>query len=146
MVNLRDVPAFPIPAVEVGELASMLTGVPVADVSDVALVNMVSAWQQVLNMAQAAQARVVREIEARTSDALARIPDELACALACTRRAATDLFLRAWVPEATRLWPTPGRRARWTRARSTSSSPRRRTPPLVPCARWSPTRSRAPAS
>lgn len=96
LVNLRDVPAFPIPAVEVGELASMLSSVPVSDVSDVALVNMVSAWQQVLNMAQAAQAEVVREIEARTADALARVPDELACALACTRRAATDLFLRAW--------------------------------------------------
>ena len=96
VVNLREVPAFPIPAVEVGELASMLSSVPVADVSDVALVNMVSAWQQVVNMAQAAQAEVIREIEARTTDALARVPDELACALACTRRAATDLFLRAW--------------------------------------------------
>ena len=96
VVNLREVSAFPIPAVEVGELASMLSSVPVADVSDVALVNMVSAWQQVLNMAQAAQAEVIREIEARTTDALARVPDELACALACTRRAATDLFLRAW--------------------------------------------------
>ena len=74
----------------------MLSSVPVEDVSDVALVNMVSAWQQVLNMAQAAQAEVIREIEARTTDALARVPDELACALACTRRAATDLFLRAW--------------------------------------------------
>ncbi|WP_157453743.1 HNH endonuclease signature motif containing protein [Cellulomonas sp. Root485] len=96
VVNLREVPAFPIPAVEIGALASMLSTVPVADVSDVALVNMVSAWQQVLNMAQAAQAEVIREIEARTTDALARVPDEVACALACTRRAATDLFLRAW--------------------------------------------------
>ena len=96
VVNLREVPAFPIPAVEVGELASMLSSVPVADVSDVALVNMVSAWQQVVNMAQAAQAEVIREIEARTTDALARVPDELACALACTRRVATALFVRAW--------------------------------------------------
>ena len=40
--------------------------------------------------------RVIREIEARTTDALARVPDELACALTCTRRAATDLFVRAW--------------------------------------------------
>ena len=96
VVNLRDVAGFPIPAVEVGELATMLTSVAVADVSDLALVNMVSAWQQVLNMAQAAQAQVIREIEARTTDALARVPDELACALVCTRRAAADLFLRAW--------------------------------------------------
>ena len=96
VVNLREIRAFPIAAVEVGELAAMLSSVPVADVSDVALVNMVSAWQQVLNMAQAAQAEVVREIEARTVDGLARVPDELACALVCTRRAATDLFLRAW--------------------------------------------------
>ena len=86
LVNLRDVPAFPIPAVEVGELAAMLSSVPVADVSDVALVNMVSAWQQVLNMAEAAQAQVIREIEARTPDALPRVPDELACALVSTRR------------------------------------------------------------
>ncbi len=57
--------------------------------------NAVSAWQQVISMAQAAQAVVIREIEARTVDALARVPDELACALACTGRAAQDLFLRA---------------------------------------------------
>lgn len=110
VVNLREVPSFPIPAVEVGELASMLSSVPIADVSDVALVNMVSAWQQVLNMAQAAQAEAIREIEARTTDALARVPDELACALACTRRAATDLFLRAWGvgqhPRLTDAWAT----------------------------------------
>ena len=95
-MNLREVPAFPIPAVEVGELASMLSSVPVADVSDVALVNMVSAWQQVAEHGPGRAGRGIREIEARTTDALARVPDELACALACTRRAATDLFLRAW--------------------------------------------------
>jgi hypothetical protein len=96
VVNLRDLRELPIAGVEVGELASMLSSVPVADVSDVALVNGVSAWQQVISMAQAAQAVWVREIEARTVDALARVPDELACALVCTRRAAQDLFLRAW--------------------------------------------------
>lgn len=96
VVNLRDIPFFPIPSVEVGELATMLSGVPVADVSDVALVNGVTAWSQVIAMAQAAQAAWIREIEARTVDALARVPDELACALVCTRRAAADLFLRAW--------------------------------------------------
>jgi hypothetical protein len=95
VVNLRRIEEFPLPDMTVGGLAGMLESVPVADVSDVALVNTVSAWQQVIAMAQAAQAVAVREIEARTVDALARVPDELACALACTGRAAQDLFLRA---------------------------------------------------
>jgi len=95
-VDLGDLRELPITGVDVGELATMLAALPVADLSDVALVNTVSAWQQVLNMAQAAQAEAVREIEARTVDGLARVPDELACALVCTRRAAQHLFLRAW--------------------------------------------------
>ncbi|MBO3104011.1 DUF222 domain-containing protein, partial [Cellulomonas fengjieae] len=86
---------FPIAGVGVGELASLLSSVPAADVSDVALVNAVAAWGQVIAMAQAAQAAVVRELGARTPDGLARVPDELACALVCTRRSAQDLFLRA---------------------------------------------------
>ncbi|MBO3083378.1 HNH endonuclease signature motif containing protein [Cellulomonas fengjieae] len=94
-MNLRHIDAFPIPEVSVAGLAGMLESVQVADVSDTALVNTVTAWQQVIAMAQAAQAVAVREIEARTVDALARVPDELACALACTGRAAQDLFLRA---------------------------------------------------
>jgi len=95
VVNLRCIEDFPLPDVSVAGLAGILETVPVADVSDVALVNTVSAWQQVISMAQAAQAAAVREIEARTVDALARVPDELACALVCTGRAAQDLFLRA---------------------------------------------------
>ncbi|WP_421734911.1 DUF222 domain-containing protein [Cellulomonas sp.] len=96
VVDLGRVEEFPLPRVGVGELASMLSSVPLAEVSDVALVNATTAWQQVIGMAQAAQAVVIREIEARTPDALARVPDELACALVCTGRAAQDLFLRAW--------------------------------------------------
>ncbi|WP_421742504.1 DUF222 domain-containing protein [Cellulomonas sp.] len=95
-LDLRHVNAFPISGLALEELAGLLGSVSVADASDVVLVNAVSAWQQVVNMAQAAQAVVIREIEARTVDALARVPDELACALVCTGRAAQDLFLRAW--------------------------------------------------
>ncbi|MBO3086061.1 HNH endonuclease signature motif containing protein [Cellulomonas fengjieae] len=96
VAGLADLPEPSVAGGDVGVLATMLGSVAVADLSDVALVNAVAAWQRVLNMAQAAQAEVVREIEARTVDALARVPDELACALVCTRRAAQDLFLRAW--------------------------------------------------
>ncbi|WP_421743362.1 DUF222 domain-containing protein [Cellulomonas sp.] len=96
VVDLGCVESFPLPGVAVGELAAMLADVPLADVSDTALVNAATAWQQVIAMAQASQAAVIREIEVRTPDALARVPDELACALVCTTRAAQDLFLRAW--------------------------------------------------
>ncbi|WP_421735816.1 DUF222 domain-containing protein [Cellulomonas sp.] len=95
-LDLRHVDAFPITGLTLAELAGRLGSVSVADASGVELVNAVSAWQQVLNMAQAAQAVVIREIEARTVDALARVPDELACALVCTGRSAQDLLLRAW--------------------------------------------------
>ena len=129
VVNLREVPAFPIPAVEVGELASMLSSVPVADVSDVALVNMVSAWQQVVNMAQAAQAEVIREIEARTTDALARVPDA-ARLRPGVHQARRHRPVRARMGRRTapRRWPTPGPPARSRPARWTSSWPRPRPP------------------
>lgn len=94
-LDLRHVEAFPIPGLTLSELAGRLESVSVADASDVELVNAVTAWQQVLNMAQAAQAVVIREMEARTPDALAKVGDELACALVCTGRLARDLVLRA---------------------------------------------------
>nr|WP_281362259.1 HNH endonuclease signature motif containing protein [Cellulomonas humilata] len=74
----------------------MLGSVPVAEVSGAALVNGVAAWQQVLTMVQAAQAVWVRELEARTPDALRHVPDELACVLVSTKRHAETVFLRAW--------------------------------------------------
>ncbi len=95
-LDLDRVEEFPLATSGVADLAGELESIVVADVSDTALVNAVTAWQQVIAMAQAAQAAVVREIEARTVHALERVPDELACALACTRRVAQDLFLRAW--------------------------------------------------
>ncbi|WP_456844594.1 DUF222 domain-containing protein [Cellulomonas sp. P5_C6] len=58
--------------------------------------NTVTGMAQAIAMLQAAQAVVVREIEARTTDALRHVPDELACALVCTRRSAEMVFLRAW--------------------------------------------------
>lgn len=96
VVDLGAVEEFPLPGVEIEQLVAMLGSVPVADVSGAALVNGVAAWQQVLNMAQAAQAVWVRELEARTPDALRHVPDELSCALVTTRRSAETLLLRAW--------------------------------------------------
>ena len=83
--------------------SAMLTAVPVADVSGAALVNAVAAAQQAINMLQSVQATFVRELEARTPDALRHVPDELACALVCTRQAGQNLFLRAWGTQ-----PVPG--------------------------------------
>ncbi|WP_456844889.1 DUF222 domain-containing protein [Cellulomonas sp. P5_C6] len=96
MIDLADVEAYPLPDVRLEDLVAMLTAVPVADVSGAALVNAVALSQQALNMLQAVQARFVRELEARTPDPLRHVPDELACALVCTRRSAEMLFLRAW--------------------------------------------------
>ncbi|KQR17434.1 hypothetical protein ASF78_09160 [Cellulomonas sp. Leaf334] len=96
VVDLGAVEDFPIPDTDVAQLVAMLGSVPVAEVSGAALVNGVAAWQQVLNMVEAAQAVWVRELEARTPDALRHVPDELACALVSTRRHAENLFLRAW--------------------------------------------------
>ncbi|MET0788040.1 MAG: hypothetical protein ABWY33_02245, partial [Cellulomonas sp.] len=87
VVDLADV-EVPVAGARVEDLVAMLVSVPVADVSDVALVNTVAAMAQVMHMLQAAQAGVIREIEARTVDALRHVPDELACALVCTRRLA----------------------------------------------------------
>ncbi|WP_456787082.1 DUF222 domain-containing protein [Cellulomonas sp. P5_C5] len=96
MVDLGAVESFPLPGADVTQLVAMLGSVPVAEISGAALVNGVAAWQQVLNMVQAARAEWVRELEARTPDALRHVPDELACALVSTRRHAENLFLRAW--------------------------------------------------
>ncbi len=96
VVDLGAVEEFPLPAVDLAALVAMLSAVPVAEVSGAALVNGVAAWQQVLTMAQAAQATWVRELEARTPDALRHVPDELACVMVCTKRHAETVFLRAW--------------------------------------------------
>ncbi len=96
VVDLGAVESFPLPGADVTQLVAMLGSVPVAEISGAALVNGVAAWQQVLNMVQAARAEWVRELEARTPDALRHVPDELACALVSTRRHAENLFLRAW--------------------------------------------------
>ncbi|WP_210767467.1 DUF222 domain-containing protein, partial [Cellulomonas humilata] len=96
MVDLAAVQEFPLPGVDLAALVAMLGSVPVAEVSGAALVNGVAAWQQVVTMAQAAQAVWVRELQARTPDALRHVPDELACVLVSTKRHAENTFLRAW--------------------------------------------------
>jgi hypothetical protein len=96
VVDLAAIEEFPLPGVDLAALVAMLGSVPVAEISGAALVNGVAAWAQVIAMAQAAQASMVRELEARTPDALRRVPDELACALVCTKRHAETVFLRAW--------------------------------------------------
>ena len=96
VVDLGAVDEFPLPGADVAALVAMLSSVPVSELSGAALVNGVAAWQQALNMVQAAQAVWVRELEARTPDALRHVPDELACVLVSTRRHAENLFMRAW--------------------------------------------------
>ncbi|WP_421735024.1 DUF222 domain-containing protein [Cellulomonas sp.] len=96
MVDLAAVQEFPLPDVDLAQLVAMLGSVPVAEVSGAALVNGVAAWQQVVTMVQATQAVWVRELAARTPDALRHVPDELACALVSTKRHAETTFLRAW--------------------------------------------------
>ncbi|WP_421742714.1 DUF222 domain-containing protein [Cellulomonas sp.] len=95
-MDLGAVEEFPLPEVDVTALVAMLGSVPVSELSGAALVNGVAAWQQALNMVQAAQAVWVRELEARTPDALRHVPDELACVLVSTKRHAENTFLRAW--------------------------------------------------
>ncbi|WP_456826283.1 hypothetical protein, partial [Cellulomonas sp. P5_E12] len=96
MIDLAAVEDFPLPGVEVAELVAMLASVPVAEVSGAALVNAVAATQQAITMLQALQGSFACELGARTPDALRHVPDELACALVCTKRAAENVFLRAW--------------------------------------------------
>ena len=96
VVDLGAVEEFPLPGADPAQLVAMLQSVPVAEVSGAALVNGVAVWQQAVNMIQAAQAAWVRELEARTPDALRHVPDELACALVSTKRHAENLFLRSW--------------------------------------------------
>ena len=96
MIDLAAVEDFPLPGVEVADLVAMLASVPVAEVSGAALVNAVAATQQAITMLQALQGSFARELGARTPDALRHVPDELACALVCTKRAAEIVFLRAW--------------------------------------------------
>ncbi|WP_456823716.1 DUF222 domain-containing protein [Cellulomonas sp. P5_E12] len=96
MVDLAAVEEFPLPGVGLADLVAMLTTVPVAEVSGAALVNAVAATQQAMTMLQALQGSFARELGARTPDALRHVPDELACALVCTKRSAEIVFLRAW--------------------------------------------------
>ena len=116
---LGEVAEFPIRGLSLPELVAALSSVPVADVSGAVLVDAVAGWAQVIAMAQAAQAVAVRELGARTPDGLARVPDELACAMVCTRRAAQDLFLRSVHSAHHPSWPMRGRRVRSMRARWT---------------------------
>ena len=90
VVDLAAVEDFPLPGVDVADLVAMLASVPVADVSGAALVNAVAATQQAITMLQALQGSFARELGARTPDALRHVPDELACALVCTKRSAEN--------------------------------------------------------
>ena len=89
-------PEFPAPGMSAAELATLLESVEVADLSDVDVVGAVQGWAQVIAAATAAQAAVVRELAERNRWMSERfVPNEIACALVCTRRAAENLFYRA---------------------------------------------------
>ena len=88
-------PVFPRPGATASELAALLEAMQAGDVDDVALLEQVVGWQQLVGVALAAQARAVRDLVARGYDATGVLADEIASALASTRTAAQVLVSRA---------------------------------------------------
>jgi hypothetical protein len=77
----------------VADLAVLAESVDPADLSDADLVDAIVRWQRVVTAATARQAAVVRELVARTPPQHVQwAADEIACALATTRRAADRMI------------------------------------------------------
>ncbi|WP_196804466.1 HNH endonuclease signature motif containing protein [Cellulomonas sp. URHD0024] len=91
----QGLPQFPVAGVSILELAVALDGVEVADLSSGDVIGVVQGFEQLIRAAQAAQAVAVRELEVRRPVHPSPVPDELACALVTTRRAAEMLLVRA---------------------------------------------------
>ena len=96
--------------VSILELAALLDGVQVADLSSGEVVGVVQGFEQLIRAAQAAQAVAIHELEVRRPVHPSPVPDELACALVTTRRVGGDA-VRARVAgvHATRWCWTRGR-------------------------------------
>jgi len=86
---------FPRVGASASTLATALESISVGDADDVRLLDAVLGWQQLVGVAVAGQARVIRELYARGYELTNGLPDELAAALAWTRRAAQELVARA---------------------------------------------------
>ena len=88
-------PSFPVSGVSLVELAGLLDGVQVADLSFGEVLEVVAGFEQLIRAAQAAQAVAVRELEVRRPVHPSPVPDQLACTLVTTRRSAEMLMVRA---------------------------------------------------
>lgn len=86
---------FPVEGASAGALAARLESVALVDADDVDLLGLVVGWQQLVGVAVAAQAEVLRELMARGHGLLGDLPQEVAAALAWTRPAAQALVARA---------------------------------------------------
>jgi len=86
---------FPVPGIGAAALAGRLESAVVADADDVELLGLVVGWQQLIGLAVAAQASVVRELLARGHGLWGDLPQEVAAALAWTRTAAQMMVARA---------------------------------------------------
>ncbi len=90
-----ELPEFPVVGVSLVELAGLLDGVELADLSFGGVVSVVQGFEQLIRAAQAAQAVAVRELDVRRPVHPSVVPDQLACALVSTRRSAQLLHVRA---------------------------------------------------
>jgi hypothetical protein len=86
---------FPRPGASTREVVEALEDVSVCDVPDAALVDLVVGWQQVVGLAVASQAHVVRELLARGYGFSSGLPEELGAALAWTTRSSQAMVARA---------------------------------------------------
>ncbi|MCR6706325.1 MAG: 13E12 repeat family protein [Cellulomonas sp.] len=84
-----------MPGIGAAALAGRLESAVVADADDVELLGLVVGWQQLIGLAVAAQASVVRELLARGHGLWGDLPQEVAAALAWTRTAAQMMVARA---------------------------------------------------
>jgi hypothetical protein len=87
----RDLPA----SVELRALVELLTRTDLADLPELDVLGAVSGWQQVIDMAGAAQAAAVSELAARRVVSSSFPVDDVACALSTTQHAASSLVARA---------------------------------------------------
>ncbi|MDM7855896.1 HNH endonuclease signature motif containing protein [Cellulomonas alba] len=94
-VQPGQLPDFPVLGADVASVAATLRAVRLDRAADADVVNAIAGWQQVVDAASAAQAAAISELVARRPVTRDGVADEVALALACTRRRATHLLGRA---------------------------------------------------
>jgi len=80
---------------DLASTVATLQSLDLAAATDVGVITAISAWQQVVDAATAAQAAAISELSARRPASRDGVSDEVALALTCTRRRATHLIGRA---------------------------------------------------